>query len=53
MLLVDIAVVENEIISAIEETDTEDHMGDQSPIWEKIYEALENIRKQAFDGACT
>ena len=53
MQLVDIKVVENEIISAIELTETPDRMGEQSEIWEKIYEALERIKKQAFDGART
>jgi len=49
IMLVDIRDVENEIISAIEETDTEDRMGDQSPLWDKIYEALQRIREKAVD----
>ena len=51
MRLVDLTVVENEIVRFLEETKTPERIGD--PIWEKIMEALERIRKQAFDGSCT
>lgn len=39
--------VEHEIIFAIEETDTPDQMKEQSPLWEKIYEALQRLAEEA------
>ena len=37
--------VDNHIISAIEDTDTDDKMGPQSSLWNKVYEALEDLRR--------
>lgn len=42
-----LAEVEHEIISAIEATTTPDKMGPQSPIWEKVYAALEALGRKA------
>jgi TRAP-type mannitol/chloroaromatic compound transport system substrate-binding protein len=46
---VDLSVIENEIISAIELTscDLDNKQGPQSAVWEKIYEALDKIRKKS------
>jgi len=46
-VVVDLKVVENEIISAIELTDTPDNMGPQSSIWDKVYDALKKIKEQS------
>ena len=37
--------VDNHIIAAIEETRTPDKMGPQSSLWNKVYEALEDLRR--------
>lgn len=44
---VKIADVENYIISAIESTDLDynNKMGEQSDVWNKIYEALKDLNK--------
>jgi predicted transcriptional regulator len=47
-LFVSIADVENEIISAIECTVTADGMNEQSEMWFKVYEALQNLKFKSF-----
>lgn len=44
---ISIAMMENLIISAIEVTETDDKMGPQSPIWDKMYHAMSRLRAQA------
>ena len=48
-LLVDIADVDNLIISAIEDTDLlcDNWNGPQSDVWEKVYKALNLLRAKA------
>lgn len=49
MKLLRIEDIDNIIISAIEDTDTEDGMGPQSVVWNKIYIALNHLRKIATE----
>ena len=37
--------VDNYIISAIEDTDTDDRMGKQSAMWAGVYAALDDLRR--------
>ncbi len=51
MLLIGLADVEHLIISAIEETDLDldNKSGEQSEVWQKVYEALSLLRTKAVD----